>query len=51
MPLNPNTDEVMDTRWITPQDLREEIAATPENFTPWLRIYLDQHHEMILGTV
>ena len=26
-----------------------EIAATPERFTPWLRIYLDKHNEMILG--
>ncbi len=49
MPLAPNPDEVMDTRWITPATLAREIAATPERFTPWLRIYLDKHNEMILG--
>lgn len=49
MPLRPNPDEVMDTRWVTPEDLAQEIAASPEDFTPWLRIYLDQHHKMILG--
>ncbi|WP_370398884.1 isopentenyl-diphosphate Delta-isomerase [Sulfitobacter sp. JB4-11] len=49
MPLAPNPDEVMDTRWVTPDDLKAEIARTPETFTPWLRIYLDQHADMILG--
>lgn len=49
MPLAPNPDEVMDTRWITPADLAAEIAATPDRFTPWLRIYLADHHQMILG--
>ncbi|KIN70304.1 Isopentenyl-diphosphate Delta-isomerase [Sulfitobacter noctilucae] len=50
MPLAPNPDEVMDTRWVTPTTLATEIAATPNKFTPWLRIYLDKHHNMILGT-
>ena len=49
MPLAPNPDEVMNTRWITPEALAKEIAATPERFTPWLRIYLRDHHAMILG--
>lgn len=49
MPLVPNPEEVMATRWITHQDLAAEIAQTPDAFTPWLRIYLDQHADMILG--
>ncbi len=49
MAMAPNPEEVMATRWITPQDLAAEIAQTPEAFTPWLRIYLDQHADMILG--
>ncbi|NEK24124.1 isopentenyl-diphosphate Delta-isomerase [Sulfitobacter sp. JBTF-M27] len=49
MPLDPNPDEVMDTRWITPEALAIEIAENPEKFTPWLRIYLKEHHKMILG--
>lgn len=44
-----NPDEVMNTRWITPDLLISEVKATPEVFTPWLRIYLSQHLEMILG--
>ena len=49
MPLDTNPDEVMDTRWITPEALAVEIAESPEKFTPWLRIYLKEHHKMILG--
>ena len=49
MPLAPNPEEVMDTRWVTPETLAAEIASSPALFTPWLRIYLDQHQHMILG--
>ena len=44
-----NPDEAMDTRWISRQQLRAEIASTPDIFTPWLRIYMAQHSEMIFG--
>ena len=36
----PNPDEVMQTRWITLEALEDEVQASPEKFTPWLRIYL-----------
>ena len=36
----PDPDEVMQTRWITLEALAAEVQATPEKFTPWLRIYL-----------
>ena len=32
--------EVMATRWISLPDLTAEVAAFPDRFTPWLRIYL-----------
>ncbi len=47
LPLAPNPAEVMATRWITPAALAAEIAASPALFTPWLRIYLEQHSGMI----
>ena len=50
MPLVPNPDEVMATRWATPKTLKQEINTNPDLFTPWLRIYLDKHADMILGT-
>ena len=47
MVLNPN--EVMDARWLGLPELLAEIAAQPEAFTPWLRIYLADHSRQILG--
>jgi len=49
LPLALNPAEVMDTRWITLEDLRSEIAMTPAIFTPWLRIYMEQHSGLIFG--
>ncbi|MDW4499248.1 isopentenyl-diphosphate Delta-isomerase [Sulfitobacter sp. D35] len=47
--VTPNPDEVMDTAWMAMDDLRAAVAARPEEFTPWLRIYLDDHAERIFG--
>ncbi len=49
LPLALNSDEVMDTRWVHTSSLREELAATPEVFTPWLRIYMAEHSALIFG--
>jgi len=45
----PDPDEVMATRWASYRELRQQINDTPSKFTPWLRIYLALHSEMILG--
>lgn len=42
-----NPAEVMDVRWITLPALLEEVAATPDRFTPWLRIYLSEYQDRI----
>ncbi len=44
-----NPDEVEAIRWISVQELDDEIAETPDAFTPWLRIYMAQHRDSILG--
>ena len=38
----------MATRWIALAALRAEVAARPEAFTPWLRIYLAGHAGRLL---
>ena len=35
-PLIPNPKEAADTRWVTLDALENQIANTPEEFTPWL---------------
>lgn len=49
MPLAPNPDEVQAIRWVAPDVLQQEITTEPQRFTPWLRIYLQDHASMILG--
>lgn len=34
--IQPHPDEIHAYRWITPAALNVEMAANPENFTPWL---------------
>ncbi|MEL7115702.1 MAG: isopentenyl-diphosphate delta-isomerase [Pseudomonadota bacterium] len=48
--VDPNPEEVMATQWISYASLKDVIAAHPERFTPWVRIYIDQHSASIFGT-
>lgn len=47
--VTPNPEEVMETRWIDFHDLIAEVQRYPDRFTPWLRIYLAQHSDIIFG--
>ena len=49
LPLALNPAEVRAVRWVDLGALQAEIAATPEMFTPWLRIYLAEHASQIFG--
>jgi len=49
--VTPNPEEVAATRWIDLYDLAAEVARWPERFTPWLRIYIDEHKDRIFGTL
>jgi len=51
LPLALNPDEVCETRWVQLVKLTAEIRANPARYTPWLRIYLDEHHDSIFGAV
>jgi isopentenyl-diphosphate delta-isomerase type 1 len=39
--INANPDEVHDYRWVSMTQLKEELLASPEQFTPWLSKALD----------
>ena len=41
--------EVMAWRWVEISGLQREIIATPQVFTPWLRIYMAGYRAQILG--
>lgn len=46
--VTPNPLEVMDTAWIDASTLQIALAERPQEFTPWLRIYLRDHAEQVL---
>lgn len=47
--LAPDPAEVMDVRWIGLDELRDAVRARPDDFTPWLRIYLADRGSRIFG--
>ncbi len=51
MTIAPNPDEVNATRWVSIPDLAEEIGNGAEHFTPWIRIYMQDHRESIFGAL
>jgi isopentenyl-diphosphate delta-isomerase len=50
-PVNiaPNPHEVHATQWLSIDEILRQMDAAPEKFTPWFRIYMTQHLEMILA--
>jgi isopentenyl-diphosphate delta-isomerase len=49
--VTPNPDEVMAVKWVDLYDLTAEALRRPISFTPWLRIYLAEHSELIFGGI
>jgi isopentenyl-diphosphate delta-isomerase len=49
MTLNP--EEVAQVRWVDLYDLVAEARRHPERFTPWLRIYMADHLDVIFGVL
>ncbi len=47
--VTPNPSEVMQVEWIGLYDLAAEVSRRPSRFTPWLRIYLQDHQDAIFG--
>lgn len=49
IPVRPDPQEVMQSDWMRMPDLVARSAAHPERFTPWLRIYLQEHADQIFA--
>ena len=47
LPMQLNPAEVADTVWVPIAELHDQVAADPDRFTPWLRIYLAEHADRI----
>lgn len=42
-----NTDEAMGFKWINPKDLKRDIELSPENYTFWFKIIMNEHFDQI----
>ena len=49
--VTPNPEEVMEVKWIDQIELANKVKLNPDEFTPWLRIYMLKHFEQISGTI
>ena len=49
--VTPNPDEVMAVQWVDLYDLTARVLRRPQSYTPWLRIYLAEHSELIFGGI
>lgn len=47
--VHPVPSEVAEVRWVDLYDLSAEILRSPEKFTPWLVIYMNEHMSRIFG--
>jgi isopentenyl-diphosphate Delta-isomerase len=50
MAVRPAPDEVAEVRWVELAELKAEVARQPDDFTPWLRIYLTDHIDAIFAS-
>ncbi|HEX9655201.1 MAG TPA: isopentenyl-diphosphate Delta-isomerase [bacterium] len=44
--VNPNPEEVMEYRWISPEDLKHELLRNPKSFTIWFKIAVEKLFQM-----
>ena len=44
-----NENEVSEVKWVNFETLKEEISLSPSSFTPWLRIYIQDHFDQIIN--
>ncbi|WP_281683518.1 isopentenyl-diphosphate Delta-isomerase [Thalassobaculum salexigens] len=45
--LDPDPEEVSDTRWIGVEELRGELGSDASRFAPWFRIYADRRPDLM----
>ena len=40
--VRPNPEEIAEVKWMTIEELREDVKNNPQNYTPWFKIVLDK---------
>ena len=47
LPIVFNTDEVQAVRWQALDQLQSDISNSPDEYSPWMRIYMQVHFDLI----
>lgn len=47
--ITPNPAEAMAVEWVTLPELAGRIDAQPDQFTPWLKVYMQDHADVIFA--
>lgn len=45
--VTPDPDEVMAYQWISPEDLKRDIQETPEKYTAWFKMILEDRPDIL----
>ena len=45
----PNPDEIMETRYITMEDLAADMSKSPDRYTPWFKIAFEKYKQQKQG--
>ena len=40
---DPNPDEIMETRYVTHEELAKDMSRNPDQYTPWFKIAFDRY--------
>ncbi|MFQ6009871.1 MAG: isopentenyl-diphosphate Delta-isomerase [Candidatus Aenigmatarchaeota archaeon] len=47
--IKPNPEEIAEIKWVTIDELKEDVSNNPQNYTPWFKIVLDKVIEHFQG--
>jgi len=45
--INPNPEEICEIKWISPEILRKDVLAHPNQYARWFRLYVLKHFDVI----
>lgn len=45
--VKPNPDEVMDYKWVNPEQVLADVAVNPDNYTEWFKLVIDKVNSIV----
>lgn len=48
--VSPNEQEVSDYKWVSLDELRQDIDKNPDKYAPWLKIVMTKYYDLLRGS-